>query len=92
MDAYGIYRPRTRHAERVVVYALCGVGDIDEAADLWPRGYRRVATVSAGSPYHAALLGDMLMGDVLVPPRGAALLLTGQDRLAPLDRPAPRRS
>ena len=90
MTSYSIYRPRTRHNERIVVYALCGVGDVDAAQQLWPHGYRRVATVSAGSPNHAAILGDMLMGDVLVPTHGPALLLTGRDDWGPIERP-PRR-
>lgn len=84
---YAVYRPRTRLIERTVLYAMLGVTGPDDVPVPWTRGYRRTATVFAHTVGEAAVLGAVLMGDVLVPATGSALLCMGDGEFSPLDRP-----
>ncbi len=70
---------------------MLGLTDVNETPVVWPRSYRRVATVSASTPEAAALQGEVLMGDVLLPPVGPALLSQGDDAFLPLLRSLSRR-
>lgn len=90
MESYAIYQPRTRQIERIIVYAMLGMDALEDAQSQWPQGYRRVATVSASSPAQAAILGGVLMGDVLVPATGFSFLATGEG-FSRIPRPAARR-
>ncbi len=91
---YAVYRPRTRVLERTVVYALLGVSDadLDELPIPWTAGYRRAATVSASTPGQAAVLGEALLGDILVPATGSGLLCTRNAEFVAMPRPSRARA
>lgn len=93
LQCYDIYRPRTRLLERRILYGMLGVEDHWDALPPqreWSRAYRKVDTVQASTPAQAALLGVVLLGDVIVPATGDALISTGNGDFDPL--PRPRRS
>lgn len=90
LQRYDIYRPRTRQLERRIVYGMLGFWD--EWGTLppkgeWSRAYRKADTVQASTPAQAALLGAVLLGDVIVPATGDALISTGNGDFSPMPRP-----